>query len=407
MIENYSLQYLLQNDIISEGEIRSRIEMYEKQHYLSMHTHKIWQGNDGRWCTYIPDPTKPKGRRSVKKRSLSDLEKIIVKFHKQGTDEPRFGNLFYAWLDEKHVYGEIKKQTYDRYICDYKRFFEGKEITSVFFRHITEEMLRKFIKESIRSHELTSKAYGNMRTIIYGVFRYAKEKGLTNISITHFIGDLPLSRKAFRQRIFLPEESVFTAEERGLIEEYIQHKQTPVNLGILLGFETGLRIGEISALKLSDFDLEASTVFVCRKETRRKDADGHTEYIIEDGTKGRDGARRIVITQRAINIVKLAAQTNPSCEYLFSSPKTGQRIHGTRFSIELTRICERLGIKKRSMHKARKTYATRLIDANVDKNIVVNQLGHTDISTTLKYYYFNDKTNDEAIKQVRYAMENH
>lgn len=44
------------------------------------------------------------------------------------------------------------------------------------------------------------------------------------------------------------------------------------------------------------------------------------------------------------------------------------------------------------MHVLRKTYATRLLNSNVDEAIVINQMGHTDIATTKGYYYYNDKT---------------
>ena len=58
----------------------------------------------------------------------------------------------------------------------------------------------------------------------------------------------------------------------------------------------------------------------------------------------------------------------------------------------------------RSMHKIRKTYATKLINNNVDEKIIMRQMGHTDISTTKQYYYFNDKSDDDARLQIQNAL---
>ncbi|MCR4939789.1 MAG: hypothetical protein K5930_06750 [Treponemataceae bacterium] len=104
--------------------------------------------------------------------------------------------------------------------------------------------MEEFIKSSIRENELTSKAWGNLRIIIRGIFKYGK-KGFTSISITNFMGGLELSKNIFRKRVFTDEESVFTRKEESRIVEYIDtHEENMINLGIKLVFETGLRAGE-------------------------------------------------------------------------------------------------------------------------------------------------------------------
>jgi len=405
MIDNNSLHFAIANGIIDEDELRLQIEMYEREHYLSLHKFKIWQGPSGEWFTYLPDPRKEKGRRMIKRRKLESLEDDISNWYREWVDEPTISTVFKEWVDQKIYYGEIKKQTYDKYVGDYNRYFKGKDIELLFFRHITEDILKHFIRSLIRNNQLTAKGWANARTLINGIFKYGKEKGYTTLSISWFMGDLMLSKNMFKKRTFHPEESVFTSEEIDMIEKYIYSEEPSLlNYGILLGFETGLRVGEISGLKLSDFDLDASVAFICRKETRCKNNEGHTIFYIEDFTKGRDGSRLIILTEEAIKIIKQCRRLNPFGEYLFTSPNTGERIHGTYFSQKLIRICDKIGIKKRSMHKARKTYATRLFNGNVDETIIMNQMGHTDIATTRKHYLFNSRTNAEAIAQVKSAL---
>ena len=84
--------------------------------------------------------------------------------------------------------------------------------------------------------------------------------------------------------------------------------------------------------------------------------------------------------------------------------KDGSRIKEKAFSVKITKICRYVGIEERSMHKARKTYATKLINANVDERIIIKQLGHTDISCTKNFYYYNDKSVEEAREQIEKAI---
>ena len=84
--------------------------------------------------------------------------------------------------------------------------------------------------------------------------------------------------------------------------------------------------------------------------------------------------------------------------------KDGKRIKEKAFSVKITKICKYVGIKERSMHKARKTYATKLINGGVDESLIIKQMGHTSIDCTKNYYYFNNKNDEEAIKQIEKAI---
>ena len=72
------LQYAIENGILNLPNIEEQIKMNIRNKYLDMHNHKIWQGIDGRWCTYVPDPSNPKGLKFCKRKSRSDLEDIII-----------------------------------------------------------------------------------------------------------------------------------------------------------------------------------------------------------------------------------------------------------------------------------------------------------------------------------------
>lgn len=69
----------------------------------------------------------------------------------------------------------------------------------------------------------------------------------------------------------------------------------------------------------------------------------------------------------------------------------------------LYRICDEVGIKRRSPNKMRKTYASILLDNKIDVNLVESMMGHTQITTTEMHYHRNRKSElkkQEILSQI-------
>lgn len=402
---NYSdkdiLQYALANGMINMDLIQDKIAMEERKQYLAKHSFKKWQGNNGKWYTYLPDESCKSNRRLVKKSSEDSLDDAIVEFYKTIEQKVFIKDLFYLWAIEKlDEFGEISKQTYDRYETDFYRFFEKSELYDIEFKKITENMLEKFIKTTINKQELSAKGWGNLRTLIKGIFKYARKHGHTQISIYEFLGNLELSPNIFKKVYKLPEEQVFTQKEIDMIITHIyEHPISMVSIGIIFAFQTGLRAGEIAGLKYSDFDGESITLK--RTEIRYKDKNGNYVFEVRNDTKGKDGIRKVVLTDSAIKTLQQAHRLNPFGEYLFM--RDGYRIKGKSYTNKIYRICDSLGIPRRSIHKARKTYGTKLLNAGIDEKLIESQMGHNDIKTTIGHYWYNNHEKFE-VKKVLTAV---
>lgn len=395
------LNYALKNGMIDLDTIRMQKEMKERKEYLEKHPYKIWQGKSNKFYTYVPDSTKKEGRRQIQRTTRESLEDFLVQQYKKDEQEPYFRDLFYEWAKNKLTYGEIFKQTYDRYETDFRRFFKNSPLWNIRFRNITEELLEEVIRTTIHDMNLSSKGWANMRTLINGMFKYAKKKGYTSISITHFMGDLDLSKKAFCKIIRKDEDNVFTPEEVAMITERINAAEPSlINLGILLAFQTGLRRGELAGLKYSD--LNGKILTVSRTEVRYKDADGKYIFEVRECTKGEDGRRAVVMTPEAIEIIKKARRMSGFEEYLFTS--NGTRIKANAFTKKLYRICEQLNINARSLHQVRKTYGTKLLKSGINEKVIQRQMGHLDINTTKGFYYFSDLSVEAISREVSCAI---
>lgn len=400
LTEKELLNYAIENGIIDIDTISKKIEMNERKKYLEMHNNEVWQGSDGKWRTYFPDKSCKNGRRTVKRTIRASVDDAIVEFYKEQENEPYIEQVFYQWVNDKISYGEISKQSYDRYETDFKRFFGGSRLAQVKFRYITEDMLEDFIKRTIHDMKLTSKAWGGLRILINGIFKYGKKKKYTEMSISQFMGDLDLSSKAFAKRTREKKKLVFTDEEIGMIVTHIYNNPTSIiGLGILFAFQTGLRPGELVALKWSDV---GDRLQVCKSEIRYKQDDGTYQLEVIDSTKTEAGMREVVLTDEARRLLKQIRLLNPFGEYIFM--QDGKRKTGKAFTNKMYRICDGIGIERRSINKTRKTYATHLINANVNEVIIKEQMGHTEISTTRNYYYFNNCMKSEEENQVKNAI---
>lgn len=392
------LKYAIENGMLDTALVQEKIEMQKRKELLSKHKYDVWKGNNGNWYTYLPD--KEKGRVLKKRNSQNGIENLIVSYYKDLEEIHSIEDMFNEWIDCKLEYGEIQKQTYDRYKTDFQRFFDEDSFAKCDIRYVTEERLEGFIKKTIRDKNLTNKAYAGLRTILLGIFKHAKRKKQTDISITQFFGDIDISKKSFKKRIFTDEDSVFTDVEVEKIKNYINDNESLINLGVLLAFQTGLRVGELSALMPSD--VKGNILHVNKTEVRYRGADDKYVFEVRESAKTDAGNRDVILGNDALDTVRRIKRLNPFGEYMFM--RDGERIKEKAFSVKITKICKYVGIKERSIHKARKTYATKLINGNVDERIVIKQLGHTDISCTKNFYYYNNKDMEEVRNQIERAI---
>lgn len=397
------LNFAIENGIIDANTIRKQIEMNERKKFIEKHEHEIWQGKNGLWYTYLPGGAN--GRRLVKRKTKELIEDEMVKFYKSIENEPTIKQIFEMWADEKLRYGEIQKQSYDRYKTDFDRFFVNNEFFKHFsdrkIKYLSEDDLEEFIKVSIAKMNLTQKAYSGLRTIVNGIFKYAKKKKYADISITNFMGDLDLSRRSFKKNIKDKENEVYQEAEIEKLTSYLRYNQEDIRCqGLLLIFESGVRIGELCGLKPED--IHDGYIHIQRTEVKYRDESDRWVMDVRDYPKSEAGDRYIIINENALKTIENIMSLRENGEYLFM--ENGKRIRSNGFRRKLERVCNTLGIKYKSNHKIRKTYGTMLIDSGVDESIVAEQMGHADISTTKKYYYFSNKSEEKKREQISRAV---
>ena len=389
--EKKFLQFAEEKFKIEFTLIRQEYENMTKQKILD--STKIWLADDGRWKAYVDVAGK---RRLIAKRNRVDLEDAILETYKD--PKIKFKECFDSWVAQKLEFGEIQKQTYDRYTADYKRYIHGTELEKKEVKQINELYLETFIKQKIASEHLTAKNWGNMRTIISGALVYARKHDYTDFRISLFLAELQLSSKIFEHKQIKDEEQVFAKDEELKIRQYITDNPDMLSLGVALAFVTGMRVGEVSALRWSDW--KDDVLVVQRTEIKYKGQHGEWIEEVRNFTKGRDGIRQVILTDEAKDILKkLYAFTGEQNDYIFL--RDGKRIKAAWLSNKIETLCRLVQIPFRSFHKIRKTYATKLLNAQVPEKVITKQLGHTEILTTKTFYYFSN----EQVADIKNRLE--
>lgn len=392
------LNFALQNGIIDINTIQKQIEMNERRKYLDMHQIKCWKSTDGKWYTYLPDESFKNGRRLIKRSTQKALEDEIVAFYKAIHVDPTIESVFEEWITKKLNYKQISKQTGDRYRVDFNRFFND-EIRQRKIKYVDEEFLESFVLDSINNNNLKSKAWGNLRIIIRGMFLYAKKKGYTNFSIVTFLNEIELSKNMFSHDRKPESNTVFTQKEINEIVKYIGCSKNITDMVILFAIYTGMRVGEIVALKWED--IGDKFINVNRTQIRFK-VDGKVVHEIRDFPKTESGIRNVVIVPELREVIRRARIKNAFTEYVFERKDACVPKHSV--CTRLYYICDALNIERKGMHAIRKYYATKLINAGIEEIIITSQMGHSDFSTTKNFYYKNNNEKSYICDRVSYAL---
>ena len=364
---------------------------------LKRHTYSIWEAK-GYWWTHIRDAS---GKLLLRKRKSRDALADMLIDHERTLDQSaKLQVIFDGWIDKKLEYGEIQQQSYDRYQSEFARFFPaGCPLCDTPMGRITEADLEDHIKETISKLQLTRKGYSAMVTILRGTFRRAKKMGLTDISITSFFDELELPATIFRRRERDPEKETFAEQDIETVTGYLREHADIWNLALLLQFQTGLRVGELTALKWED--VEDDCLHVRRTEVKYKQ-NGKWTLDVHEHPKTDAGRRDVMLPPGARDTIKRIRRINPFGEYLITN--RGKRIRSNTLNKRLETVCEACGVLVHSTHKIRKTYGTTLLDARVEDSIVADQMGHKDVTTTRKLYYYCNKDRDTKLAQVSGAI---
>ncbi len=182
------------------------------------------------------------------------------------------------------------------------------------------------------------------------------------------------------------ELSVLTVDNQRKLMKHLTDNFTFRNLGILICLHTGMRIGEICALKWSDINLSAATISVNKTLERIyiSDATPAKTEIVISSPKTTNSRREIPIGKGLLKILRpIMAVVNSDFYVITNEAKpTEPRTYRNYYK----HLMESLNLPAMKFHGLRHSFATRCIESMCDYKTVSVILGHSNIATTLNLY---------------------
>ena len=203
--------------------------------------------------------------------------------------------------------------------------------------------------------------------------------------------DITRSRDLRRPKSFKTDKKVrgLTEEEQRIlvrgIEDYkVRYGRNSYKLQILIALYSGMRMGEINALKVKNVNFDKKIIKIENTISRGKDY----RAFIKEGTKTYSGMREIPINKLLEPVLREAIANCKENEHglIFYDYIKNDLITTSQVNLFFGRVCKKCGIESFGQHSLRHTFATRCIEAGVPPVVLKNWLGHKDIHITLETY---------------------
>ncbi len=145
-----------------------------------------------------------------------------------------------------------------------------------------------------------------------------------------------------------------------------------------LFYATGLRVSELSNLKMRDIDMQNQLLRVLGK--------GGKERIVPFGIPAKEALERYYVFRRK----HLEEKKNLMEEHIFINVNEGKHITDRGIKFIVSKMLERISsMKKLSVHSLRHTFATHLLNKGADLRAIQELLGHASLSTTQRYTHLS------------------
>ena len=341
---------------------------------MSRKGENIFYRKDGRWeARYIKEQLSNgkykygyvygKSYMEVKQKRnniLLNLEKLK---EKEKTNKHILNYYIDRWLES--IQFLIKVSTYVHYLGITKNHIKP-ELGNLEIKNINIEVIEKFINRKFKN-SLSNKTIRDIVVVLKQILSYA------NIS---FKVKLPkLKKKPIK---------ILSKEEQKCLEKKILNQDFNSSYGIILSLYTGLRIGEICALKWEDINLNKKTIKVSHTMLRIMDTENFnkTKIILEE-PKTENSKREIPINNFLYNIL-INIKPKDSDTYFLTGTK--QYIEPRTYYNHFQKLLCESNIPKYGFHALRHTFATRCIEIGMDPKSLSEILGHSDVKVTLSLY---------------------
>ena len=356
----------------------------------------VYRRKDGRWVAKYRDDTMSKPRylygktESEVKRKLRELKRDAAR----GIAECK--KIFFSEYAERWLYmfklTSVEPSSFDHYEMIYKNHIKPV-LGDYQLGSIRASDIQNLINK--KSRDYSYPIVKKIRSLLAEIFQYAyTESDIVKNPVDNVILPKKGLFKPSKDILVLEDEEVRRLEEVAKMQTKAGHPVlTHADLMVFI-VHTGLRCGEVLALKWSDIDFSKRTVTVSKNLTRIKEREQgksiHKRMNYVKGTKTESGKRVVPLNSKAVEALKHLQAIYKEYGITSSnvaSSKNNTTLNNARMHRLLERMLKHAHIDKPlTIHQLRHTFATRALKAGVAISVVSKWMGHANISTTYNTY---------------------
>jgi len=345
---------------------------------MGRHGENIRKRKDGRWEGRYPVYNEGKGKRiycSVYAKTYEEVkkklsvQKNLLKSLQAETEKKRIrkdillDDAAMEWLAE--IQQKRKQSTYVKYSLTYynhiQKTFQGAKLAEITDMFVAEKL------SSLLSDSVQKSVY----CVLNQILKFASRK----YYITYPFLNKPASDSHNSPVIVLSQK-----EQKNLIAT-LYCEMDRFKMAVLLCLFTGLRLGELCALKWVDIDFENKLLTINRTVQRLYVEGQKTKTLLtETAPKSAYSKREIPLSDAAF---ELLINFSNDKEYVFGGRKP---VEPRTMQNHFKRILTEAGLADKNFHILRHTFSTNCIEGGADVKSLSEMLGHSDVQTTLNRY---------------------
>ena len=300
------------------------------------------------------------------------------------------------WIKYEKNY--IKESSYALYLeiieKHLKIYFKNRKINT-----ISDKDFQLLISDKLVSGRLNGSGGLSQKTVkdIVAVLNSSLKYAMKCKIIKEKKFDYKIPKENLSKRI-----EIFNSEESSKILHYTKSQMDNKALGILICLCTGIRIGEICALKWSDIDMKKGVIYISRTLQRIYISTEKKSRITISSPKSKKSNREIPLAYELLLIIKKFNIKDNS--YVISG--TEKYIEPRIYRKYFNKILRLLDVSKLKFHSLRHTFATQAIENGIDYKTVSEILGHSTINVTLDLYVHPNKENKKKCMNLIFKKIN-
>lgn len=274
----------------------------------------------------------------------------------------KFEDISKKWLMSKKT--SLKLLSYEKYkkvLSKHLSYFYDWSIED-----ITSNDVEQFFYDKENKDKLSNSTLYTIRHVLRSVFIYAQDKYyFQTISIKNIKVD---EKKSIQ---------ILTQEEMNIFHQYLTENKDAVSLAILLSLYTGMRTGEICALKKEDIDLTYNVIHITKSVERIKTDSNVNSKLTLLEPRNKKSSRDIPISQFAKEYLVDYFDSYPMESQCFILSKSNN-IYDTRLiQKKLQELCIRLNIKT-DFNTLRNTFISYCLANNMNIKCICEIIGTMD-----------------------------